>query len=136
MTDAGTNNGSVSSHEDDFVPKSKILFTCLVCLIYFLGHGKMQQIVFANEMFMQNIQTQFGTRPFHQNSIILQLPSQSKTRSSILRSYANCSVWLNEIFNFWVAIKVMDYNRSNNLWLKFNSAFFLGCISHFSLWTS
>ena len=59
MTDAGTNNGSVSSHEDDFVPKSKILFTCLVCLIYFLGHGKMQQIVFANEMFMQNIQTQF-----------------------------------------------------------------------------
>ena len=92
MTDAGTNNGSVSSHEDDFVPKSKILFTCLVCLIYFLGHGKMQQIVFANEMFMQNIQTQFGTRPFHQVSIILQLPSQSKTRSSILRSYANCSV--------------------------------------------
>ena len=41
----------------------------------------MQQIVFANEMFMQNIQTQFGARPFHQVSIILQLPSQSKTRS-------------------------------------------------------
>ena len=87
MTDASSNNWPVLSHHMKMTLCQKVnscpqLSVCL-CLfnLVFRSRKNAGKSFLQMKMFMQNIQTQFRARPFHQVSIILQLPSQSKTRS-------------------------------------------------------